>query len=310
VATREWTAEADGPVRLHFSAEGHYKIEAVAEPDRTRAMVTIEMPDSKADQLAIDSGGPSYTKFRLPKVMTVGGTVISGNGNVIVAGGGTSVISTHGSINVGRGEMIIGGVRIGRGGGVHIESDEPVYVNGHRVGPAASTSEVKETGPRAITVTVHVPTGSSITSNAAAGDFRAVSAEGAHYLEIDATTNQGDIHVGTVDDLAADSSQGNITATNILSAGNLKTSQGNIVVDRWAGTGSAKSSQGNVNVHLLLGRADLTTSMGNIAVHGGGIGRAKCKTSMGDVRVTKIAGSEFTATGRSSMGRVHNAAAV
>jgi DUF4097 and DUF4098 domain-containing protein YvlB len=156
-----------------------------------------------------------------------------------------------------------------------------------------------------------VPDGSSIISDTAAGDFRAETVDGAHYAEVDAATHAGNIYAGTVDEFTADTSQGDVTAMNIMTMGALKTSQGNISVGLWSGTGHAKTSQGNISVHRCLGRSvDLKTSQGSVTVHGGGRGSAKCKTSQGNVTITKEAGSEFTATGKSSMGSVHNTAAV
>lgn len=314
MATHKWTAKADGPVRLRFTAEGHYKITATTDPTITRATVTIDMPDRRADQLAISDSGSVNATFTLPTVNRGGGTTIIGNGNVVVSrsGGVTSTFS-GGGMSIINGEVMINGVSINRRGrGVHIDSDEPVYVNGRRMVPADGEPEqAEETGPKTITVTARVPAGSSIFSDAAAGDFHAETVDGAHYTEVDATTRAGSIYAGDVNEFTADTSQGDVTATKIMIMGALKTSQGNISVGRWLGTGHAKTSQGNISVRECLGRSvDLKTSQGSVTVHGGGRGSAKCKTSMGNVTITKDVGSEFTATGKSDMGSVRNAAAV
>jgi hypothetical protein len=316
MATYDWAAPQDGPVRLHFSAEGHYDITVTTGPGIVRATVAIAMPDSKADQLTVDSESSLSTFFRLPKVTSPnGGTTIIGNGGsmIVSRGGHVSTVSGRGNITVVDGQTFVDGVRLQqRDEGVHIESDKPVYVNGKLMVPADGSAAPQDADldPRKITVVVGLPAGSSIVSRAAAGDFVSRSVDKAALTEVDASTGQGDVRVDYVDELSAESGQGCVVAASI-GDGTLVTGQGNVHVASWTGSGSARSGQGNVTVDYLTGsRVQLSTGMGNVTVHGGGAGSARCRSGMGDVRVTKEAGSEFTAEARSGLGRVSNGATV
>ncbi len=192
---------------------------------------TAPRPDGEVTVTTADTTGPSADAVNSATLEVRGNRLVVRLGHA--PGGMTGVTITGGSgIVVGNGTTMING-RVVSGGGTFISGGSPV------------------------TVTAHLPHGSSVRAKSQSGDIRLDGV----YHEIDASSQSGDVEIDT------------------------------------AKVVRARTQSGDIEVQALTGSGALDSMSGDIEVRGPAQASASARTMSGDVRSSggiQVAGSSMS----------------
>ncbi len=140
------------------------------------------------------------------------------------------------------------------------------------------------TGPNGVvTVTIDVPTGSSLAAKVSAGTVTTHGVLG----DTEVKASAGEVRLDETGRLDASASAGQITVGRVVGPINVKASMGSVRVRELLGDGVIKSSMGEVLVDSVTGNLTVNASMGTVIV-GALRGAVTAATSSGTVRVDRL----------------------
>lgn len=278
MTTRTLTADRSGPVLLDLTLPAG-TMPVTAEPDRDTAEVTITargqdpaVADAVRDAAlwwSPEGGFGGTLTVQVPEVNS------GGFQGVTFGRGGTSVTQILGYVPAG---ATVTGLSITGAGGIRV-GDGTVIVNGV---PVAGSQ---------VEISARVPEGSLIRASSRAADL---TARGEYAAVVFASTS-GDLDVGGVGELIAETVSGDVRAACVARRARLKSTSGDICIER-IDVVVAESVSGDIHVVDLGGEAGwvggvgglatLCTVSGNITLHATENGRVDAVSQSGDITVT------------------------
>jgi hypothetical protein len=227
MTTRTVRAEQPGPAHIRTNLAA-LDLTVIAEPGRSHAELTISTRDED---------GPSAEAVTDATLTATGSTL---EARLTQHGAGATTI-----VQTGRGRGGVSFSSINIGGGIIVAGSGTIMVNGRVINAGGSGATVIS-GGSPITVTAHVPEGSSVSASSISGDVETR---------------------GRLSDVTANSTSGDVT---IETATRVR----------------ARTVSGDITIDELTDTADLDSTSGDVTVHGGPTARAQARTVSGDVRGT------------------------
>ncbi|GIF36927.1 DUF4097 family beta strand repeat-containing protein [Actinoplanes xinjiangensis] len=151
-----------------------------------------------------------------------------------------------------------------------------------------------------LAITIRVPEGSTLTGRSAAAGIRAAG----RYAQVDLKLSSGDSEVENVDGEARiTTASGHLTVGRAGGAVALKTSSGHLTIGDVTGDVTAGTSSGDIRLASAGASVEATSASGEIEVGRLRQGRARIRTSSGDVRVGVATGTGVWLDLNTSSGR-------
>ncbi len=139
-------------------------------------------------------------------------------------------------------------------------------------------------GPKgAVTVTIELPTGSSLSGKVAFGSLDTEGALGA----VDVTLAAGNARIGDVDRLTLSASAGSIVVGRVAGTADLRASAGSVRVREIAGDATIRAANGHTTVSAVTGSLTVQGAHGEVVV-GRVAGRLVAKAASGSLRVESL----------------------
>jgi DUF4097 and DUF4098 domain-containing protein YvlB len=137
-------------------------------------------------------------------------------------------------------------------------------------------------------IVIRVPEGSSLAAKSASGDINAAG----RYATVQATLQSADVVVEQVDgDAQLKASSGDLRVAHVGGSLRLSTSSGDIVVGDVIGDVSVDTASGDITIEAAEASVRAETSSGDVKVRLLRRGKARLKTSSGDVSIGVAAGT-------------------
>ncbi|WP_326567637.1 DUF4097 family beta strand repeat-containing protein [Amycolatopsis rhabdoformis] len=136
---------------------------------------------------------------------------------------------------------------------------------------------------RAVDVTIELPTGSAVTAELQAGDFRTAGRLGASRFK----TSAGNARLDRTGPLHVSTSAGHVTVDGVAGNAEISTGTGKIRVGEVEGTAVVKNSNGETTIASVGGDARVRSANGDITIEHAGAG-VDAKTSAGLIHLGEI----------------------
>ncbi|MFG2002097.1 DUF4097 family beta strand repeat-containing protein [Spirillospora sp. NPDC048911] len=270
--SRTLTATRRGPVALSVDLTAG-DIKVITDPDRTVAEVTVTAHgDDRAVHDAVRDAGLRYDESTGELTVKVdapaGGVTVIGGSQTIIGTGGATVLQSFGDIAAG---VTVNGVEITGDG---IVSFGRVTVNGVEItGRGVTVGRVE--------ITAHVPEGSIVAAVTRSAHLECSG----EFAVVGFTSTSGDLSVGGVGTLRADTTSGDITAAIVDGAAIVRSVSGDVHLGR-ADDVTANATSGDITVGDFAGRAEVSSVSGDVRVRATEGGIITARSVSGDVTVT------------------------
>jgi DUF4097 and DUF4098 domain-containing protein YvlB len=142
---------------------------------------------------------------------------------------------------------------------------------------------------RSVDVTIELPSGSQVSAEMQAGDFRSAGRLG----ECRFKTGAGHARLDRTGPLRLDSGAGHVTVDGVAGNAEISTGTGKVRVGEVEGTAVVKSSNGDIEIDAVTGDARVRTANGEISIDRAGAG-VDAKTSNGSIRLGEVVRGEVT----------------
>jgi DUF4097 and DUF4098 domain-containing protein YvlB len=158
------------------------------------------------------------------------------------------------------------------------------YANGtlRVTGPKARAFDFSRK-TRSVDVSIELPSGSQLSAEMQAGDYRCAGRLGQCRLK----TSAGNVSLERTGPLRLDTSAGHITADEIAGDAEISTGSGKIQIGQVEGTAVIKNSNGDTTIDAVTGDLRVRAANGNIHIEHAGAG-VDAKTSNGSVRLGEV----------------------
>lgn len=133
---------------------------------------------------------------------------------------------------------------------------------------------------RSVRITLQVPSGSHLRTDAQAGHLRGIGPLG----DVRVKTSLGDVQLDSSGPLHVHTSAGSIAVGSVSGDADVSTASGRVRLEQVAGSATVKSSNGDIGLGMIGGRARIRASNGAISVDRPGAD-VEAKTSNGSIRV-------------------------
>ncbi|HEU5266911.1 MAG TPA: DUF4097 family beta strand repeat-containing protein [Jatrophihabitans sp.] len=159
------------------------------------------------------------------------------------------------------------------------------YANGtlQITGPKARVFDFSRK-TRSVDVSIEVPSGSQVSAEMQAGDFRAAGRLG----ECRFKTSAGNVRLERTGPLRLDTSAGHVTADAITGNAEISTGSGNVRLGEIEGTAVVKNSNGDTTIDAVTADVRVRAANGDISIERAGAG-VDAKTSNGSIRLGEVA---------------------
>jgi Putative adhesin len=159
------------------------------------------------------------------------------------------------------------------------------YTNGmlRVTGPKPGTFDFSRK-TRSVDVTIELPSGSQVSAQLLAGDFRCAGRLGECRLK----TSFGNAWLEQTGPLRLHTGFGHVTADGIAGNAEISTGGGKIQIGEVEGTATVKSSNGDTTLDAVTGDVHVRTANGDICVERAGAD-VDAKTSNGSIRLGEVA---------------------
>jgi DUF4097 and DUF4098 domain-containing protein YvlB len=137
---------------------------------------------------------------------------------------------------------------------------------------------------RSVDVSIELPSGSAVSAQMQAGDFRGVGRLGECRLK----TSVGNVLLERTGALRLDTSAGHVTADGITGNAEISTGSGKVQIGEVEGTAVVKNSNGETTIDAVTGDLRVRAANGDINVKRAGAG-VDAKTSSGSIRLREVA---------------------
>lgn len=137
---------------------------------------------------------------------------------------------------------------------------------------------------RSVDVYVELPSGSQVSAELQAGDFRCAGRLG----ECRFKTSVGNVRLERTGPLRLDTSAGHVTVDGIAGNAEVSTGSGKVQIGDVEGTAVVKNSNGYTEIDAVTGDVRVRSANGDIAVDRAGAG-VDLKTSNGNIRLGEVA---------------------
>lgn len=258
------------PVPVHFHASSRHAELNVVIGDVERATVTIETRDTTGPaHEAVQGAVLTQDRANLaahvtdPDTGSINGVVVNGRGGVFIGG------SNHGVVSSGNMSVVQSGGR--------------TWINGVEVTNDGTKGSGKPPAP--ITITAHLPAGSSVHLRTISGDIDQTGmAASAH-----ADSTSGRIRIDAAATVEAESVSGRIEVGRAASVIARSTS-GRISIGT-VGAVTASTVSGRIEIRDTSGRAVLRTVSGRIEAGYSGPVRPEASSVSGRIEIERVAGT-------------------
>ena len=158
------------------------------------------------------------------------------------------------------------------------------YANGtlRVTGPKARAFDFSRK-TRSVDVSIELPSGSQLSAEMQAGDYRCAGRLGQCRLK----TSAGNVSLERTGPLRLDTSAGHITADEIAGDAEISTGSGKIQIGQVEGTAVIKNSNGDTTIDAVTGDLRVRAANGDIHIEHAGAG-VDAKTSNGSVRLGEV----------------------
>lgn len=136
---------------------------------------------------------------------------------------------------------------------------------------------------RSVDVMIELPSGSHVSAEIQAGDFRCAGRLG----ECRFKTSAGNIRLERTGPLRLDTSAGHVTADGIAGNAEISTGSGKVQIGEVEGSTVVKNSNGDTEIDAVTGDVRVRAANGDIRVDRAGAG-VDVKTSSGSIRVGEV----------------------
>lgn len=182
------------------------------------------------------------------------------------------------------------------------------YTNGtlQVTGPKARVFDFSRK-TRSVDVSIELPSGSRVSAEMQAGDFRGAGRLG----ECRVKTSAGNVRLERTGPLRLDTSAGHIDADGIAGNAEISTGSGKVQIGEVEGTAVIKNSNGDTTIDAVTGDVRVRAANGDISVDRAGAG-VDAKTSNGSIRLGEVTRGSVvlaTATGDLEIGITEGTAA-
>ncbi|MFI5611841.1 DUF4097 family beta strand repeat-containing protein [Amycolatopsis sp. NPDC051903] len=145
---------------------------------------------------------------------------------------------------------------------------------------------------RSVDVAIELPSGSRVSGELQAGDFRAEGRLGESRFK----TSAGNVRVDRTGALRVDTSAGHITADAVAGNAEISTGSGKVRLGEVQGTAVVKNSNGDTTIDVVTGDARVRSANGDVSIERPGAD-VDAKTSNGSIRLAEVTrGSVVLAT--------------
>ena len=158
------------------------------------------------------------------------------------------------------------------------------YTNGmlRVTGPKARAFDFSRK-TRSVDVSIELPSGSQLSAEMQAGDYRCAGRLGQCRLK----TSAGNVSLERTGPLRLDTSAGHITADEIAGDAEISTGSGKIQIGQVEGTAVIKNSNGDTTIDAVTGDLRVRAANGDIHIEHAGAG-VDAKTSNGSIRLGEV----------------------
>ncbi|MEH1015964.1 DUF4097 family beta strand repeat-containing protein [Micromonospora sp. CPCC 206060] len=158
------------------------------------------------------------------------------------------------------------------------------YTNGtlRVTGPKARVFDFSRQ-TRSVDVSIELPSGSQVSAEMQAGDYRCAGRLGQCRLK----TSAGDIWLERTGPLRLDTSAGHITADEVTGNAEISTGSGKIQIGEVEGTAVIRNSNGDTTIDVVTGDLRVRAANGDIHIEHAGAG-VDAKTSNGSIRLGEV----------------------
>ena len=158
------------------------------------------------------------------------------------------------------------------------------YANGtlRVTGPKARAFDFSRK-TRSVDVSIELPSGSQLSAEMQAGDYRCAGRLGQCRLK----TSAGNVSLERTGPLRLDTSAGHITADEIAGDAEISTGSGKIQIGQVEGTAVIKNSNGDTTIDAVTGDLRVRAANGDIHIEHAGAG-VDAKTSNGSIRLGEV----------------------
>ena len=158
------------------------------------------------------------------------------------------------------------------------------YTNGtlRVTGPKARVFDFSRK-TRSVDVSIELPSGSHLSAEMQAGDYRCAGRLGQCRLK----TSAGNVWLERTGPLRLDTSAGHVTADGITGNAEISTGSGKVQIGEVQGTAVVKNSNGDIAIDAVTGDVEARTANGDIRVERAGAG-VDAKTSNGSIRLGEV----------------------
>jgi DUF4097 and DUF4098 domain-containing protein YvlB len=158
------------------------------------------------------------------------------------------------------------------------------YTNGmlRVTGPKAGVFDFSRK-TRSVDVSIDLPSGSQVSAEAQAGDFRCAGRLGECRLK----TGAGNAWLERTGPLRLNSGAGHLTVDGITGNAEISTGTGKVQIGEVEGTAAVKSSNGDIMIDAVTGDARVRTANGEISIDRAGAG-VDAKTANGSIRLGEV----------------------
>ena len=158
------------------------------------------------------------------------------------------------------------------------------YTNGmlRVTGPKARAFDFSRK-TRSVDVSIELPSGSQLSAEMQAGDYRCAGRLGQCRLK----TSAGNVSLERTGPLRLDTSAGHITADEIAGDAEISTGSGKIQIGQVEGTAVIKNSNGDTTIDAITGDLRVRAANGDIHIEHAGAG-VDAKTSNGSIRLGEV----------------------
>ena len=173
------------------------------------------------------------------------------------------------------------------------EADESDVKAAQQVRVDYTNGTLRVTGPKrvfdfsrktkSVDVSIELPSGSQLSAEIQAGDFRCAGRLGQCRLK----TSAGNVSLERTGPLRVDTSAGHITADDVEGNAEIYSGSGKVQIGKVEGTAVIKNSNGDTSIDVVAGDLRVRAANGDIHVEHAGAG-VDAKTSNGSIRLGEV----------------------
>jgi len=173
------------------------------------------------------------------------------------------------------------------------EADESDVKAAQQVRVDYTNGTLRVTGPKrvfdfsrktkSVDVSIELPSGSQLSAEIQAGDFRCAGQLGQCRLK----TSAGNVSLERTGPLRVDTSAGHITADDVEGNAEIYSGSGKVQIGKVEGTAVIKNSNGDTSIDVVTGDLRVRAANGDIHVEHAGAG-VDAKTSNGSIRLGEV----------------------